>query len=248
MYAASAFRSVVFPVPVPPDTTTFGPPAHARAEQVGLRSGASCPSPIRSATASGSPGNVPDREERAVERQRWKHCVHPAPVGQADVDHRARVVDPAAARAHHPLDDVSQVLGIAEPDRLRREPAAPLGVDRRRPVRDHLGHGRISHQRLERAEADRVVDDLLDEPVDVGRRQDDAVSGEQLAQPLGHEPAQRTGVALDRHRGQLLADADPVAARHRLEPGHAELRWSASARSAGGPVRTQRARSMRPAS
>ena len=46
-----------------------------------------------------------DRHERAAQRERWDDCVHTAPVREARVHHRRRLVDPPPDLGDHLVDD-----------------------------------------------------------------------------------------------------------------------------------------------
>ena len=68
-------------------------------------------------------GELADRQQRAVERQRRNHRVDAAAVGQARVDHRRGFIDPAADRGDDLLDDPNEVLLVLEPHGRRLEHA-----------------------------------------------------------------------------------------------------------------------------
>jgi hypothetical protein len=104
-----------------------------------------------------------DREQRAVEGERRDDGVHTRTIGQAGVDHRARFVDAAADRTHDALDDAQQVLVVLEDERTRLEAAFPFHVDLVEAVDQDVGDRRIGQQRLERAEAEELVEDVGDE-------------------------------------------------------------------------------------
>ena len=71
-------------------------------------------------------GELADREQRAVDRQRRDDRVDAAAVGEAGVDHRRGFVDPPADRGDDLLDDPDQVLLVLEPHRRRLEHAVAL--------------------------------------------------------------------------------------------------------------------------
>ena len=72
---------------------------------------------------------TPDRERRAVDRERRNDRVDARPVPQPRVDHRARLVDAAADGADDALDDLHQVAVVPEEDVGQFEPAVSLDVD-----------------------------------------------------------------------------------------------------------------------
>ena len=208
MNPASAFRSVVLPVPVPPETTTFRRPRTHRSSSSAWAA-VRLPDGDQVGHLERRAGELADREQRPVQRQRRQHGVHAAAVGQAGVDHRARLVDPPADRADDAVDHLPQMLLVAKRDRLAHEPAAALGVHLRRAVRDHLGHAPVAQQRVERADADRVVDDPGDQPAGVGRIEQQPVGAHELPRrPLGG------GAQVARRRAveQLAPEAIAVAA------------------------------------
>jgi hypothetical protein len=79
-----------------------------------------------------SVGELPDRQHRAVERDRGDHGVDTGSVGQAGVDVRLRLVDAATDLGHDLLDDAPQVALVEEADVGVLEPAGTLDEDRRR--------------------------------------------------------------------------------------------------------------------
>ena len=66
----------------------------------------------------------PDRQRRAVQRQRRDHDVDARAVGQPRVAQRLGLVDAAPERREDPLDRVQQLGLVGERDRRRLEPAA----------------------------------------------------------------------------------------------------------------------------
>ena len=118
MNAANAFRSVVLPVPVPPETATFTRPVTAVPSK---STWAACerPEPNEIVDVERVAWKPADGEERAIEREGGEDRVHAAPVRKPDVHHRAGVVHPPAPRTHNPLDDLAQVLGVADTGRAR---------------------------------------------------------------------------------------------------------------------------------
>ena len=146
------------------------PAPHARAQQLGL--GRRQRTPRKHVVDRKTLGREPpDRQQRPVQRDRRKHRVDAAAVGQARVDHRTGLVDAPADRGHDPLDHMAQVRLVLEPNLLPPQQPAPLGVHVIWPVRDHLGHVWVAHQRLERPRAERVVEHGLDQSIEVTRRQ-----------------------------------------------------------------------------
>ncbi len=104
-----------------------------------------------------------DREHGAVERQRRNDRVDTRAVGQARVDHRARLVDAAADGADDALDDLHQMPLVFEDDVGRLETAVPFHVDLVVAVDQDVGDQRIVQQHLERAEPEELVQDIVDD-------------------------------------------------------------------------------------
>ena len=96
----SALQHVVLPALVAPDTTMFQP-ARTIASRNAL-AGASSPN---AASGTGAAAEAADRDARPVGRERRKHRVQRATVGQAGVDHRRRAVEAQPERRDHPFDD-----------------------------------------------------------------------------------------------------------------------------------------------
>ena len=110
-----------------------------------------------------------NREQGTVDGERRNDGVDARAVGQARVDHRRAVVDAAADAAHDAVDDAHQVLVVLERRRHRFELAAALdehllvGVDQ--DVADRL----VAQQRLERAEAEHLVEHVAENGVALAR-------------------------------------------------------------------------------
>ena len=166
----STLSSVVFPAPVPPETMTFSRAAttawsieHRRVIE---RSRPGRPAPAcRSETA--------DREQRAVERQRRNDRVDARAVGQPGVHHRARLVDPAA----HCGLTIRSMIRIRWPSSLNgRWSARACRCARRRPacalltrMSEIVG---VGQQRLERPEAEHLVEHLVGDLLLLARGQE----------------------------------------------------------------------------
>ena len=104
----STFSSVVFPVPVPPLTTTVQATAHAAVHEVrDLRR--ERPEADEVVDLERLLGELPDGHERPADGERMHDHVHAGAVGEAGVDHRVRLVDPAADLADDLVDDAADV-------------------------------------------------------------------------------------------------------------------------------------------
>src|SRR6478752_7196454 len=132
----------------------------------------------------GGGGELPDRDDGAHERQRRDDRVHAGAVGEACVDHRAGLVNAAADRSDDPVDDSHDVVVVLEHDVRELELARALDVDLARAVDHDLGDGLITQERLQRAEADDLVGDLLEHPHAFGAREGQALLVDDLAEDL----------------------------------------------------------------
>ena len=84
-------------------------------------------------------------------------------VRQAGVHHRRRFVHAPADLRHDAVDDLQQVVVVAELDVGLFHLAAALDVDLVRPVDQDVADRRVLEQHLQRAEAERLVEHLVDE-------------------------------------------------------------------------------------
>src|SRR5207248_2559368 len=143
-------------------------------------------------------GELPDGQRGAVDGDRRYDGVDPAPVGQPGVDHRARLVDPAPDPGHDPVDHPAQVVLVGERRVDGVDLPEALDVDPVPRVHHDLGDVRVAQQRLDRAVAEDLVDDLLVRlgPVGGGER---LLLGQYLGQRLQDRPDQILVVA-----GQLV--------------------------------------------
>ena len=162
MKLESTFSSVVLPAPVPPDTIRFSRQATAACRNSSIGS-VHDSRPTRSLRAEAVGPEAADRHRRAVERQRRNDRVDARAVGQTRVHHRARLVDAAADDADDALDDLQQVAVVLEDDVGLLELAVALDVDLVVAVDQDVGDRRIAQQRLERPEAEQLVEDVRDQ-------------------------------------------------------------------------------------
>ncbi len=101
----------------------------------------------------------------AVDRERRNDGVDTRSVEEARVDHRARLVDAAADRAHDALDDAHQVAVVLEHRVDGFELAVFLDVDLIVAIDQDIGDVRVDQNRLERSESEQLVQDVADEAV-----------------------------------------------------------------------------------
>ena len=120
----------------------------------------------------------------ADERQRRDDGVDAGAVGQAGIHHGRRLVDAAAERGDDPVDDPHHVVVVLEHDVGELEPALALDVDLARAVDHDLADALVAQERLERAEADDLVGDLLEHPHPLGAGEGEALLVDDLAEDL----------------------------------------------------------------
>jgi Rad3-related DNA helicase len=153
-----------------------------------------------------------NRHRRAVERQRRDDRVHTRSVGEARVDHRARLVDAPADRADDTLDDLLQMPFVLERDFRGLEPAVPFDVDLIESIDQDVRDRRVCEQDLERSETEQLVQHVGDDALALVKAQRCPVAVEHAA---NQRPNLRLGVlALDPRQAievesveQILMDA-----------------------------------------
>ena len=109
----SVFSSVVLPEPVPPEMTMFSRALIAPSRSITI-SGVNALKFSRSSSFSGLAPKRRMETHGAVQRQRRNDRVETRAVGHAGVDHRAGLVHAAADLRDDPVDDLHQVVVVAE--------------------------------------------------------------------------------------------------------------------------------------
>ena len=142
-----------------------------------------------------------NREQRAVHGERRNDRVDARSVRQARVHHRRAVVHAATDGAHDAIDDAHQVPVVLERrlDAVQRAPA--LHEDMLVRVDQDVAHRRVAQERLERPEAEHVVDELGEERLALAEAERRVLFGEQLGQ----------------QRADLALGARAIDVRERLE-------------------------------
>ncbi len=196
----STLSSVVLPAPVPPLISMF---SRARTQCSRNSSIGRVSDRIGDQVLGLQPlgRKTADREQRAVDRQRRNDRVDARAVRQARVDHRRAVVDAAADAADDAVDDAHQVLVVLERRRQPLELAAALDVDLLVGVDQDVADRRVAQQRLERPEAEDLVDDVAEDHLALGHAERHALFGDQVEQ----------------QRADLRLGARPLGRRERLE-------------------------------
>ncbi len=121
-----------------------------------------------------------DREQRAVDRERRDDRVDTGTIRQARVDHRRAVVDAPADAADDAVDDAHQVLVVLEGRRQPVQLAAALHVDVLVGVDQDVADRRIPQERLERPEAEDLVDDVAEDRVALAHAERHGLFGNQV--------------------------------------------------------------------
>ena len=159
-----------------------------------------------------------DREQRPVQRARRNDRVDARAVGKARVHPGLRFVDPAPDGGDDAVDDSQQMALALEAHRRRLEDAVPLHEHLPVRVDQDVGDRRILEQRLQRAQAQDLVEQLLDQETELLGVERRALGREQLIDDRGDlAPQVRLGDLLDGSQVQLLEQA-LVQARLEVEP------------------------------
>ena len=167
--------------------------AHAGVEEVPGGAGERA-EPDQVVRGVGVRGELADGQDRAVDRERRDHGVDARAVGQAGVDHRARLVDAAADPGDDLVDRASQVALVGEPGGHRSQPAVLLDEDRVVAVDHDLGDVAVVQELLDRPVADDVVADLLGDPQPVARAQRPLLGGDHVGQDRAQLLVELVGV------------------------------------------------------
>ena len=171
--------NVVFPEPVPPEISTLQR-TRPMIPSIVAPSGVIEPNFTRSAIFRRSRRELADGERRTVDRQRRDDDVDARAVGQAGVADRACLIDAAADLADDALADVEKLGVVAEADVGRLHLAVHF---------DEAGIGAVDHdvgdvvagqQRFERAIAQDVVADVLEQLLLLGDRHRDVLERDDL--------------------------------------------------------------------
>ena len=102
-----------------------------------------------------------DRQQRPVDREWGNNGVNARAVGEACVHHRGGLVDAAAHLRDDLVDDAQQVAVILKRNVGQLQLALSLHVDLFVGVDQDVAHGRVLQQRLERTEAEDLVEHLV---------------------------------------------------------------------------------------
>ena len=153
---------VVLPEPVPPEIRTL-----RRAFTTALSTSATCagtlPISMSRSMLIGTRANLRiDMEAPSIARGA-NDRVDAAAVGEACVHQRGGFVDAAADRRHDLLDDPQQMPLVLEPDVRWLEDAVALDEHLRISVDQDIGDRRVLQERLDRPQAQQLVEDVANE-------------------------------------------------------------------------------------
>jgi len=109
-----------------------------------------------------------DAHRRAVQGQGRDDRIDAASVGEAGVNHGAGLVDAAADEPDDAVDDLPQVLVVAEADFRQFNAAFALDVNAVEAIDQYVADGLVLEQRLEGPEAEGLVHDLVHQAFLVG--------------------------------------------------------------------------------
>ncbi len=108
-------------------------------------------------------GELADRDQRPVDRDRADRDVDARAVEQARVAQRMRFVDAAADRRDDLVDDAQEMRLVLEAHRGGLQNAAALHIDAFVAVDQNVVDAAVLEQRLDRAEAGHLVENFVDE-------------------------------------------------------------------------------------
>ena len=160
----SVLSSVVLPEPVPPEMMMFSRALIAPSSSITI-SGVKALKFSRSSSFSGLAPKRRMETHGAVQRQRRNDRIDTRAVGHAGIDHRAGFVDAAADLRDDAVDDLHQVVVVAERDVGLLHLAAAFDIDVLRAVDQDVADRRVLEQHFQRPEAERLVEHFVDQPL-----------------------------------------------------------------------------------
>jgi hypothetical protein len=143
-----------------------------------------------------APSEFADGERRAVDRERRHDDVDAGAVGQAGVADRRGFIDAAADLADDALADIEQLLIVAEANAGALDLALDFDVGGARPVHHDVGDVVARQQRLERAVAEHVIADIVEQLFLLGDRHHDILNRDDLVDDVADFLARGLGVEL----------------------------------------------------
>ena len=168
MYPERTFSSVVLPAPVPPEIRKFSRPFHHGRQQLqhGLGQGL-----VLDHVAGGDriAAETPNRKAGAVDGQRRNDGVHTGAVGQARIHHGRGLIHAPSDARDDAVDDLHQVRVVFEAQAGGLEFARPFHIDPVVAVDQDVGDGGIFEQRLERAQAEDLIQNFPGQALALGK-------------------------------------------------------------------------------
>ena len=178
--------SVVLPEPVPPGDDDVEPRADRAAKDFEhLRRQRAMAQQVVGGQRNGA--EAANRQQRAIHGKRRNDDVDARSIEQARIHHGRRLIDAAAHRGDDLVDDVHQVSLVLEHNVGLLDHSAPLHIDGLVGVDQNVVHGGIVQQRLERAEAEDLVENVVRQPVAIRRAERSVLFRDQL-QDDGEQP------------------------------------------------------------
>src|SRR5690606_156881 len=100
-----------------------------------------------------------------VEGKWWNNGIHTRPIRETGVDHRAHLVDTPSDSRHNAVDDLHEMLVVAE-DHARLHELAPLFDEHVTGSVDHdFADRRILQQQFHRPQPEGLIEHLFNESV-----------------------------------------------------------------------------------
>jgi len=112
---------------------------------------------------NGRGGEFADRHQRSVHREGRNDRVDTASVGKAGIDHRLRFIDATPDGGHDLVDDAQQMPCVLEMNVRQFQPTAAFDKDHLMRIDQDIVDGLVLEQRLERPEAQQLIQNILDQ-------------------------------------------------------------------------------------
>ena len=163
---------------------------------------------------------APNRQDRAVDGEGWQHHGDPRAVGEPRIDDRVGTVRPEPQRTDQPLDGPGDGA-LIDDDGGRLDPTATLDPHPAGAVDQHVAHGRVVQEPLDRAQADEVHSQFVGASAAFLAAEQRRLLGEQVVEPM-HRIAGAPIVDEPAAHPRLGCPEFDIVARWR-EPGALEL-------------------------
>ena len=128
-----------------------------------------------------------DRERRAVDGQRRDDRIDAGAIVEPGIHKRRGFVDATTDPRDDSFDDAAKLWLAGEPMRRLHQSTVPLDIELVESIDHDLADGRVLEQRLERAVAEHVGADIVDEPVALRGREGELLGGDDLRELCARE-------------------------------------------------------------